>query len=696
MKKIILLFLIFVSFSCSKGASEAERDKEIISDIKNLNVSKEFNFETSKYIQLELIANDTFANKVVEVYEGFYEYGEGIKDNGNNLRYPLNKKLGEYRFDERGILNRKFEVEKDTSIISVMGVIGVKDLYLEIVDNKVYYNYIKDEGNLVEYSKNSIISKNISGFSNNFQTMGPWNTYGKPLYTDFTNVTVDSVILDGVNVTLAENQNVPQNRPDLIDINGVYNIELSESDGEVWVTFIHEGAGWKNVLAYYTYDISTGPTKPNSEDLIIAFPNTSFSGSGGDLKRGDRVQLLYKDTNGDFTKIFPKGKGVAWVLLGNWWGTNGSYSGSGNPINFVQRDTVQYSNKDFNIDNMQQTILLYSNQGASTDGNDTIVLAFEDIIRTWSSCDQDFNDAIFQVDVSPFTAIAPSTIKYWQDNNVTVGSQGEVAYYEYSPSQGQYSTLAFEDLWPYEGDYDFNDMVIDYNLALKRDEQDKLVSLTVTNKLRAIGATQRNGFYFEIDIPMEYIDRVEVGGVEVDKNIYLEKGDSGLNPNESTIIRVFNDAHSLFSLNGGFVNTTYDSYIKTPVQYTLKVVFLPNVPYNESLLQSFNPFIRVNSHLSYTDREVHLPGYKPSTFGATSKLNTGDDMTSQKGYYKNINGLPWAVKIYRTFDYPVEGNQITLAYNHFFQWASSEGTEYSDWYRSDYSGYVNSNRLFKN
>ncbi len=150
----------------------------------------------------------------------------------------------------------------------------------------------------------------------------------------------------------------------------------------------------------------------------------------------------------------------------------------------------------------------------------------------------------------------------------------------------------------------------------------------------------------------------------------------------------------MFTLNGGFVNTFYEAYIKTPIQNTLKINFLPNVPYSQNFLQSFNPFVRVNSHFNYTDREVHLPGYKPSTFGALSKLNTGDDMASIKGYYKNINGLPWAVKIYRTFEYPIEGVQITLAYNYFFQWASSEGREYTDWYRSDYSGYANSNKLY--
>ena len=38
----------------------------------------------------------------------------------------------------------------------------------------------------------------------------------------------------------------------------------------------------------------------------------------------------------------------------------------------------------------------------------------------------------------------------------------EKAFDNYSPAEGQFGTLAFEDLWPAKGDYDFNDIVIDY------------------------------------------------------------------------------------------------------------------------------------------------------------------------------------------------------------------------------------------
>ncbi len=34
---------------------------------------------------------------------------------------------------------------------------------------------------------------------------------------------------------------------------------------------------------------------------------------------------------------------------------------------------------------------------------------------------------------------------------------------QYLPSENTYGTMAFEDLWPSEGDYDFNDMVVNYN-----------------------------------------------------------------------------------------------------------------------------------------------------------------------------------------------------------------------------------------
>ena len=94
-------------------------------------------------------------------------------------------------------------------------------------------------------------------------------------------------------------------------------IELSQ-EADVWLTFVHEGAGYRNALAYYEYDINNPPTTVADIDTInIVFPNTSYPGSGGDLASGSKVRL----------GRFSAGTGIGWALVPNGW--NGVEVGQG-------------------------------------------------------------------------------------------------------------------------------------------------------------------------------------------------------------------------------------------------------------------------------------------------------------------------------------------------------------------------------
>jgi LruC domain-containing protein len=65
-------------------------------------------------------------------------------------------------------------------------------------------------------------------------------------------------------------------------------------------------------------------------------------------------------------------------------------------------------------------------------------------------------------------------------------------------STSSYSgTLAFEDLWPSTGDYDFNDLVVDYDFKIKNN-QEFVKSITATFVLKAYGASSHNGFGFTL------------------------------------------------------------------------------------------------------------------------------------------------------------------------------------------------------
>ncbi|HEY4786249.1 MAG TPA: hypothetical protein VIH57_09370, partial [Bacteroidales bacterium] len=89
---------------------------------------------------------------------------------------------------------------------------------------------------------------------------------------------------------LPEYQNNMDANPDLFASSANKRILLTK-ESEVYVTFIGEGAGWKNSFGYYTYDANNPPTKVSDIKKTILFPNVSGVNEGGGLNSGDMVQV---------------------------------------------------------------------------------------------------------------------------------------------------------------------------------------------------------------------------------------------------------------------------------------------------------------------------------------------------------------------------------------------------------------------
>jgi hypothetical protein len=216
--------------------------------------------------------------------------------------------------------------------------------------------------------------------SYSFRYLGSFSADGTPQYFASRD-TVSASFVNRINASLPERYPVPTYNPQYIRPNSVTDIILQDS-AEVWVTFIAEGAGYKNVLGFYTYSLDNPPTqKPTN--ITIAFPNVSASGSGGSLLAGHRVKL------GNFS---PR-TGIGWVLIAdgfrNGQVTTGNWVLYGNPKFNPEADT---SKRHHNV------------QLLDTLGK--IVIGFEDIRRDNAGCDNDFNDAIFYVSATPTRAIA--------------------------------------------------------------------------------------------------------------------------------------------------------------------------------------------------------------------------------------------------------------------------------------------------
>ncbi|MEA1972043.1 MAG: hypothetical protein U9N34_01955, partial [Candidatus Cloacimonadota bacterium] len=158
-----------------------------------------------------------------------------------------------------------------------------------------------------------------------YATMGTWDDNGNPDYL-YEIVEVDDSVIDDIHTYLPANQSVWENHPEYID-DVETNLIIGE-ESEVFLTFLYEGAGWKNSLGYYYYDLNNPPqTLDEIDTKIVAFPNTSLPGSGGNLEQGSTIQLEMMDG----TTNFPANTAIGFFLIARGWDpvdatvTNGVY-----------------------------------------------------------------------------------------------------------------------------------------------------------------------------------------------------------------------------------------------------------------------------------------------------------------------------------------------------------------------------------
>ncbi len=263
------------------------------------------------------------------------------------------------------------------------------------------------------------------------------------------------------------------------------------------------------------------------------------------------------------------------------------------------------------------------------------------------------------------------------------------AFNVYYPNETDWGTLAFEDLWPGKGDYDFNDLIVDYQFKSVLNSSNELVEFYTDYSVRAIGAALTNGFAFMI--PGNPSNVASVTGTNITED-YLNLNANGTEQGQSnTVVFLFDNAFTMIGSSGSaFVNTKTDVPYVEPDTNQLHVLFTN--PLANAGTAPYNPFIVTDKNRG---QEIHLAGLPPSDLADTDLFGTwADDSNPSAGkYYQTVNNLPWALDLPVSFEYPIEQVQIINAYNHFQEWGESGGSQYSDWYTSK-SGYRNNSNIY--
>ncbi|NVN94758.1 MAG: LruC domain-containing protein [Bacteroidetes bacterium] len=675
MKKIIiLLFSISILISCRKESDSTPPTPEVTT-MENMVVSQNFNYKTSQDVSIELKAQD---NSGIPLKQIRFNVLTDLKaSKGSNIVSGATDDNGELK------LNIPLPSYYDSVVVTTDYIGLINEIKLPIIGGKATYTF---GGINNKKSSYEVITPKATSF---IKYLGSYNAQGLPLYLQIKDP-IDQSLLKDINSWLPEYKSVPTNNPQYLASSNETNVIINQL-ADVYVTFVHEGAGYMNVLGFYTYNKNNPPTSASQIDSItIILPNASLAGSGGALSSGDKVKI----------GTFPANTGIGWVLFANGW--------TGSSVN--ANATKYYSDPSFNPETSatykQHTVLLHD----ATRG--LFLCGFEDMNRNPNvGSDNDFNDIVFYVKSNPVQAISQNNV--YQANQISDDSDGDgtsnsqddypsdatKSFNNYYPSKTQFGTLAFEDLWPSKGDYDFNDVVVDYQYNYVTNASNYVLSIQATFIVKATGAGFLDGFGFQIPGLLSSAVK-SVTGTHLTETGFISTMSNGLEANQSkaTII-VFDNAWKNFTNITGVnpdgysgINTVINGRKGTPD--TLNINILLNQPIKTSLLGAppYNPFIIANKQRG---KEIHLADQAPTDLADRSLFGTSNDnsipLTGR--YYKTVNNLPWGLNIVEKFNYPTEKSKIIQGYLKFAYWAQSSGSQYKDWYKSS-NGYRNASYIY--
>ncbi len=652
--------LVVGLLSCNKEDSiQATDPAQISGDLRELQFPRSFDFSTSREVRGEVtvkgLKDQPLAGTKVCFYTANPDAGaKPISIGFTNPAGMLNMPIRIPAYAENII------VEVHASGIANRQIVPASDFYLDFGGRPQQRNFMSGKTSGIQ-SRTPI--------SGNYYYMGTFSSganSGLPNYLENPGDNVSQQFLDDVDASLPERAPVPANNPSYLTTGNELDVVIDDRS-DVWVTFVTEGAGFKNALGYYVFDTQNPPATANDIDSIfVVLPNASLQSGGGQLNAGDKVKL----------GTFDGGKTISWVLFQDAW------TGTGVNVNA----TKYYSRIDFNTAETDPTKRQHTVQLADI-GRQLLLNGFEDQTRSTGS-DEDFNDLVFYVTANPWENvnignIPPVTPEDDCDND---GVSDESDDFPCDPSRAVRNTytgtLSYEDLWPSQGDYDFNDMVIDYEIDHILNGANRLVEIEADWTVRAVGAGYENGFGFSFDgLSPSVVNGVN--GHNLTKNL-ITNANNGLEAGQSsaTVITFDNVFDVMPNPGTAFINTVVGETYANPVTVSQLITFTsPQIQANVGL-PPYNPFIFVNGDRG---REVHLADKMPTDLVDQSYFGIHGDATDlNSGYtYKTSNGLPWAINISESFDYPVEYSPINEAYLKFTNWATSGGLTDTDWFTDE-------------
>ncbi len=669
-------FKTFVLFSATLWMASCVDDVYNPNNGKNSTKTAEeyFDFTTRADVGLNVDLGSLGAYALIEIYTEFpYE----VSENGSYTKRDIEAKFKIYA-DKSGRRSSKMTLPKDATTLYLCpnnwGLPICETLKVE--NGSVNYTYTETRG-ITAFGTRSVSSGEGSVYvvdqGQKMYSLCQWGEHGCiTAPTDYLlNAGLDASWIKKIQRTFWNGQDERPNNTtmdnskfitDVTHVNTTIAQYAKNEDGTtstiteaaIYFTFMEENAWNQNTIGYYYYPQGEVPISPDAVKKFIIFPNASTTGNvpfvmlnnenekyaspaantspqwlyrrlDAPLALGNKVKLLFEKEDGTITDKFPAGYTIGYFLISNGYGNGYGKDHTPNDVNL----TPGY---------MGNLGYIYSNQAWNSNGKSSFVAITDSetervIYGIEDGTDKSYEDMLFYIEADPKGSIYDPerpVIPPVDDKPVTELHAG---------------TLLFEDIWPSGGDYDMNDVIIEYSRAVTFDKNNVVTEIKDTFTPVWDGAQFLNAFAYQINA-------AQVGQLALPEGAVYE-------PEVQSIV-VFPNAKEV-QKQKFIVTRTFSGSL------------------NKQDLKAYNPYIIVHYKPGANNRqEVHLPKQMPTDYADKSLNYTHDD-----AYYIHRDGkYPFAMDIPIHNFVPVTETKTIGSegeYPGFTKWVKGE-TGYEDWY----------------
>lgn len=272
----------------------------------------------------------------------------------------------------------------------------------------------------------------------------------------------------------------------------------------------------------------------------------------------------------------------------------------------------------------------------------------------------------------------------------------------YFPAENKYATVMFEDLFPYSGDKDMNDVVFGLNIEYDLDKNARVVAINFNIEPRAVGSTQTyigigaNFTGMAVQVSKVARSSTDYPGISNDHSdlapIYNVDPKNGyynpVNPSDA-----LNADYKVAPFTGNFrsffINPpTYTTFINVfnigtatlSKKFTAKVSLNSVIAYNSfTFLDVYNANkVNISIYAAFENKgkEVHFKGQLPSKYFNLATF----EPTGRTDFSSAYDSWVWAIMSDKSVRHPLETVRINNAYPDFGLWVSNQ--DKTNWYGS--------------